>query len=476
MDKISRKQFYLMLIFCLFLLFNPNINIFDPLPDFIAWFILAKLFEKAADSAAYFEEARVSFIKLGWLNLAKIPAFLVILLVRGQNVHDNDVYTLISFSFAVVEAIFVIQAFKNIFTALTHLGERTSASTLISPFSLSKNGRRTMSPEMLRGYSYFFVVCKSILYTLPDMFLLTRVNKEGQILTASKYYPHVLILSQILGLIVGAVWLARVLKYAKSVYKEGLFKEALDAMALEDTEFKFSTKKKIRSISAVFTLMAVASFFTLEIVFDNFNNINILPHFIYGIFLILSFLKLRNYTSKSKSTFVFGLLFTVTSLVAYIFSVRFLSSYRYLDLISNNDARDAYLFVQIFGILEFIVLSIFLIFSSRTLKYFILTNTGVSPDSDRYLGMEKEYHTSLIKKAYILTGIGILAALAKCVNIFLNRDVQLVFKNINEVMVAASPIPWFNLVVTVTAVAYIAYSLYFTSTLKEEVRMKYSIE
>ncbi len=476
MDKKSRKKFYGLLIFSIILLFNPNINIFDPLPDFIAWFILAKLFEKAADSAVYFEEARVSFLKLGWLNIAKLPAFLVILMVRGENVHDNDVYALMSLTFAIVEAIFVIQAIKNIFAALTHLGERTSAVSLIKPFPLSKRGLRTMPVDTLRGYSYFFAICKSTLYALPDMFLLTRVSESGQILTASRYYPHALILAQVLGLIVGVVWLIRILKYVNSVYKEGLFNEALEFTATEDTELKFETKRKIRVLSFSLTLMAVASIFMLEISLDDFKQVNILPSFMFGIFLIASFYTMRKYISKNIALYISGFLFIAISALAYTFSTIFHSSYEYIDLINNANARESYLWVQIFGIAEFIVLSLFLILSSRTLKSFILTNTGLSPDSNRYLRMEKEYHLSLIRKAYILTGIGILAALAKCVNIFLNRDVQFVFTNINEVMIAASPIPWFNLVVTVTAVAYIAYSIYFTSALKEEVRMKYTIE
>ncbi len=476
MDKISRKRFYGLLILSLVLLFNPNINIFDPLPDFIAWFILAKLFEKAADSAAYFEEARVSFLKLAWLNIAKFPAFLFILMVRGENVHDNDVYALMSLTFAIVEAIFVIQAIKNIFAALTHLGERTSAESLIKPFPLNKRGCRTMLVDTLKGYTYFFAICKSALYALPDLFLLTRVNENGQILTASRFYSHALIFAQILGLIVGAVWLARVLKYAKSVYKEGLFSEALEHMASEDVELKFETKRKIRRISFSLTLVAAASIFMLDISFDSFNKINILPNFIFGIFLIASFFAMRKHVSKNITLYISGFLFIAISAIAYIFSVMFHSKYEYLDLIKNSEARNAYLWVQIFGVAEFIAITVFLLISIKTLKEFILNNTGVNPQSDRYLRMEKDYHKSLFTKTYILIGLGILSALTKCVNIFLNSEVQFVFTNINDVMIAASPIPWFNLVVTATAVLFIAYSIYFTSYLKEEVRMKYTRE
>ena len=476
MDQKSRKRFYGLLILSLVLLFNPNINIFDPLPDFIAWFILAKLFEKAADAAAYFEEARVSFLKLAWINIAKFPAFLFILMVRGENVHDNDVYALISLTFAIVEAILVIQAIKNIFAALTHLGDRTSAESLIKPFALNKHGFRTMPVDALKGYTYFFAICKSALYALPDMFLLTRVNEKGQILTASRYYPLALILAQILGLILGIVWLKRILKYAKSVYKEGLFDEALEFMASEDTQVKLETKKNIRVISFALTLMAVASIFMLDISLDSFNMINILPCFIFGIFLIISLCTMRKYISKNIALYISGFLFVAISALAYVFSLTFHSSYEYLDLIKNSEARNAYLYVQIFGVAEFIAITAFLLIFIKTLKEFILNNTGVNPQSDRYLKMEKDYHKSLFTRAYIFIGLGILSALAKCVNIFLNSDVQYVFTNINEVMIAASPIPWFNLVVTATAIFFIAYSLYFTSYLKEEVKMKFTRE
>ena len=476
MDIKSRKGFYGLLIFSLVLLFNPNVNIFDILPDFIAWFILAGLFEKAADSAVYFEEARVSFLKLAWINIAKIPAFLFILMVRGENVQDNDIYALMSLTFAIVEAIFIIQAIKNIFTALTHLGERTHAVALIKPFPLKKCGCKRMSVDTLKGITYFFAIIKSALFALPDMFLLTQVNDNGQILTASKHYPIALILAQIIGLVIGIFWLTKILKYAKAVHKEGLFNEAIELMAAEDTELKFETKKKIRVLSLSLTLIAVASIFMLDIPIDSFKDINILPSFMLGILAIISLFVAHKYISRNIVVYISGAVFIAASTLAYIFLAKFHAGFEYLDLIRNPEARHTYLWVQIFGVAEFIAVAAFLIISIKTAREFILKNTGVDPQSDRYLKMEKDYHKSILIRAYVFVGLGILAALAKCVNIFLNSDVQYVFTNASDVMIAASPIPWFNLVVTVTAVFFIAYSFYFTSYLKEEVRMKYKQE
>ena len=47
----GRRSSFGLVVFALILLFNPNINLIDALPDFIAYFILAKVFLPAADSA-----------------------------------------------------------------------------------------------------------------------------------------------------------------------------------------------------------------------------------------------------------------------------------------------------------------------------------------------------------------------------------------------------------------------------------------
>ncbi len=477
MRNISKKRFYSLLIFSLVLLFNPNINVIDILPDFIAWFILAKLFEKAADSAPYFEEARLGFIKLGWISLAKIPGLLLILFVRGKNPLDNDVFALVSLSFAVVEAVFTVKAASNVFKGLFHLGERTSANALIAPFSPPICKKRLITPQNLKEYTYFFFICKSILYFLPDMFLLTRISKEtGQLLSISKHYPTVLILSHLLGFVIGAIWIGRVIGYVKAIRNEGVFDEALCSMANEDSLMKIDTKAKLRSISFALTLICISSFFTVDLVFDNLRGINLLPNFVYGVLLLIGASVLRKHCHAKKSLFIFGGAFSVLSLTAYIFLARFLTKYTYSDIATSKTAANSYLMVIIFGVLEFLSLALFLIFTADAFRSFIVTHTGVSPESDRYLKMEKEYHWILVKKSYVMTVLGIIAGLVKCINILLNQRVKMIHANESDVMmpiISSSPVPWFNLVITVTSIMYIGYTLYFISTIKEEVKMKY---
>ena len=476
MEKISRKKFYSLLIFSLVLLFNSNISMVDILPDFVAYFILAKLFEKAADSAAYFEEARVGFLRLALLNFAKIPALILIILIRGQNTGDNDVFALFSFSFAVIEAILAINSAKNIFTALFHLSERTNMESAISPFQSPICKKRSLTPESLKEYTYFFIICKSITYALPDMFLLTRVTDSGQIVTISKYYPYVLILAQLLGAFVGIIWLARMIKYVKAIYSEGEFENSILSLASEDSSIKFQTKTKIRSIASTLNFWVVTSFFSIELIFGNFDEINVLPHFLFGILLVLSFYSLQNHSFKDKKILIFGLLYTAFASAAYAASVYFNTKFDYIDLLENKAALNAYLFVQIFSLLEFVSLIVFLFFAARTYKTFILKNTGLDKSNERYNERDREYHSSLVKKAYVHCALIALVNLTQCANVFLKRYVQLVFTDITDVTmptISTSLVPWFNIVVTAVAVIYIGYTIYFTSHLKEEVIMKY---
>ena len=162
MKKIDTNRFYNRLILCMVFLINPNINVVDILPDFIAWFMLAKLFERAADSAPYFEEARASFLKLAWINLAKIPAFFLIVSIRSKDTMDNNVFALFSLSFCALELLFLLPCIKNLFTALFHLGERTDATSLITPVLSPFSSIKKISPESIKECTYFFFVCTII--------------------------------------------------------------------------------------------------------------------------------------------------------------------------------------------------------------------------------------------------------------------------------------------------------------------------
>ena len=479
----KKNNFYKLLIFSLVFLLNPNINVIDIMPDFIAWLVLARLFEKAADSAPYFEEARAGFIKLAYVNLAKILGLALILLVKSKDTTDNNIFALVSFGFAAVELLFLIPAVNNIFTALFHLGERTDAPALISRGKAEKDGllgdiiSRLISAESVRTLTYVFISIKALASTLPDFFLLTRETDKGHVVNFSKAYPIVLLLSFLVALIAGALWFIRVKLYADKVRDEGRFDSALLSMREEDKIGKYEQRVKVRSIFSLLTFISVASIFTVEISFSNFSGINILPHFLYlGLMLVAVFIS-RKHTSGQKIAYPVGALAVAVSTVSYVLTVSFLSRYSYEDIALIPAAKSAYLVIEILTLLETALTVAFLFLVMRIMNRFVLDNTGMDISSERYSKLEEEFHRSLKIKNLVIFIMGSLASLAKCASVFINSKTQIIFSDPNDVTMgafAASVAPWFNLVVTGTAVIYIFFTFYYMSGLKDEVKMRYS--
>lgn len=472
MKQIDKKRFHTLLILSAVFLINPNINVVDIMPDFISWFILAKLFTHAADSAPYFEEARASFLKLGWINLAKIPAFFLIITIRSKDTLDNNVFALFSLSFCAVELMFLLPGMKNLFTALFHLGERTDAVSLIKPIDSPFSKVRKITPEALKECTYFFFICKGILGFIPDMFMLTSFSERGTPIAISKHYPYVFITSFLLTVFVGVIWFIRIKKYSSVIRTENKFFDALDSMASENSAFYSRRKSELRISITALTMLSITSLFTFELSFDNWGGINILPHFIYGLMLIVSIYHLDKTVKVKLVTYLMGICYVAVAIISYAFSVLFLSKYEYFDLTDDKAAKATYLRVEIFGVIEFICITLFLILVALEINKFILERTGIPTSDKKYGILDKELHTSLKTKNGILCGLGIFAAATKCANIFLNSDVRILFTSENAI--ATSSVPWFNLLVQLSSVAYILFSFYLMSTLKDELKNKYA--
>jgi len=463
-------------IFALVTLFNPNVNLIDVLPDFIGYFILARVFERAADSAPYFEEAHASFVRLTWLSLAKIPGLFVIIFARSHNTNDNDIISLMSLVFAIAEIILVVMAIKNIFDALFYLGERTDAVSLI-------RSDAKFSADALRSFTYVFAVFKCIIYVLPEMLILTRTveNESGTastLITGSNYYPFALISSLILGTIVGAVWLKRMICYVLSIKREGKFDEALLSLASANSESEYLVKIRRRSLFRSFNLFILGAVLTFELGFDNFYGINLLPHFLSGAVILIAIIRICAFANKKKLrrySLAFGTCYIVSSAVAYVFSVRFLTMFGGYEALAHNnaEARAAYTPLLIASVLEVAFFVCLMISFALIMRCYIVNNLGLSPSDENYRVADKKYHNALTKNALILAVIGSLTAISKLADIILKGFSQMIFvagaDNLPTSTVIASALPWFGIVVVGASVLFCLYSMYFFSVIKDEV-------
>lgn len=476
-DVKTKKRFYGLLIAALVFLFNPNINMIDILPDFIGYFILARIFIYASDSAPYFEEARVAFNRLGWLNVAKIPAFLLIILIRRGDTLDNDVYALMSITVGALEIILTVVAIKSIFAALFHLGERTNTHSLITPYYISK--KEKFAPESLRFLTYVFFTVKILGYSVPDLFLLTKTTSIGGVeyrYSGSPLYPISILFFVVVGLILGSVWLSRTKKYIKAIKAEGLFFDALYSLATEDFEYKFEIKRKLRSIHSVLTAIAVSTVFSINFKVDNFEGVDLLPDFLFGIILTVAIYKLSNHTRRDPVVIVLGSAYSLSSLFVLTKSVNFFDKYEYKDIITHALAKNAYRELLIYTVLETILCIALIVYSAFLMRAFILNCTGISRSCERYRKSERDYHSGLTKSIFIMNGFAVLLSVLKLVDALLHVNIQTIFTSPEDVtmpVISTSPLPWFGVVILAVAVIYVGYSFYLCQALKEECDMKY---
>ena len=458
------------LIFALVMIFNPNVNIIDFLPDFIGFFILAKFFERAADAAPYFDEAKKAFTRLCIISSAKLPALLIVTMIRSANTLDNDVVALMALVFAALELIYVIPAINNTFAALSYLGERSGARSLIRDDTV-------ISTESLRSLTLTFAVMKCLFYTLPEFLRLTRSVDEGSttsMLTGSRFYPWAVMASLILGFILGGVWLSRMRKYVKSIRTEGCFFSALEAMASEGSYAEFEKRIRERSIRRYFLIFVLAAALSVDLSFSNLNEINLLPSFIFGILFTISLAGIAKQCSEAKinvrTSSVLGTIYCSASLVKYVFEVIFLSDYGYSALLDGKNiaALQQYRIIEIFSVIEGSLYIALIALFYVTMKKFCCEKLIRRAHDD---AQRSAYYYELRRKTLTLSAIGLISGLVSIINVFLNGDVKLIFTNANDVTMptmVVSSLPWFGLVVTVFTIAYVFYSVYYFNLIKDE--------
>ena len=468
------------IIFSFVLLFNPYIKVIDILPDFVAYFIFARLLERAADSAPYFEETRAGAVKLAWISLLKIPAFMLIVFIRSNNTLDNDVYAMATLIFAIVELIYLIPLINNLFSALFYLGERGNASSLITPFPISSSGKRTVRPEDLRVLAIIFAVARSVLSFIPELFLLSRTTASGVLMPApmAKLYPISIIFSLVIVITLGIILLVRSIAYVRAISKEGNFTHALSLIASADSEKKYEAKLMQRKLKNSIRLLILAAIFAFPLALKNTGDVNIFPGFLFTAFSFFALSRLGCTKSKLRAIIISGSINAYLSVMTLYFSAKFHKSYDYIDLISNGDASEAYLYLMIFSLLELLSFVVYSIFAYNALIALVHNHTGLSPIDERYGKTEAAYHKSIKTKCLLFVLFVLTLSFLKCANVFINRNNSIIHSTVENkpVMITTSVLPWFGTLVCFFAIFFIGYTVYFARYLIEECEMKYSLE
>ncbi len=465
------------LILILIFLFNPTIKTVDLLPDFVASIMAAGVLYAFVDRAPDFAEARDAFIKLGWLSAAKLPAFFIMIMIRSKNTADNDVITLFTLIFAIFEAYFLILAIKYLFSALFHVGMRGASDATILPISIFR-GALSLRPEFIRNSAYVAVIFKALSEVLPEVLLLSSVDPGGAVSTSARMrqlYPSVLLVGMILSVILSLAVSFLILRYIKAIRKEGRLLSGVSSLSGVEGLTEIEEKIKARSLKARLNLLMIASFFSLDLVFTDFGDIDLVPNFIFGIFLFISAKELLGKSKERTPALISVALYTVSAAVSFAITSEFLKKYSYSSLVFRA-AKDAYLPVVFAGVFEFILLTLtFVTLGIMLMKFTELYMLSLGIDGQKTKTTLKNMRNLRIKVC-IFSGLGILSGLAKLLTVIFNYYSVTTEVEINSsiTLMSSSLFPWFDSLVFIITAAFILYCCYFISSLKDEIELRYS--
>ena len=219
----------------------------------------------------------------------------------------------------------------------------------------------------------------------------------------------------------------------------------------------------------------MATFFSVNIRFDNFGGIDLIPNAIIAIVAVFGIVKLSRQVEASRLPVIFATVFACGSALTYALEVSFLSSHSYDELASMTAVKQAFKPVIICSAVEFLLFCAFIAGLVMLLLRFAKKHVGVSEESDKYSRMDAEYSKAINRKIYIWAGTGILSGLSKLLDTVFKyfSSSTLVSTDTDILTVTSGLIPWFNLVVFGTAALFICYSLHLFGKLKEDVALKY---
>ena len=464
-----------LIILALVTLTNPNVHIFDIFPDFIGWFILASQLSYFADRVPYFEEAKNTFMRLGYVGVGKVVAYLLMVFIRSQNLSDNDVTALFSFIFAVVEVYLGTVGIKNLFSATAYLGQRSNAESLILPYNLSH--KKTYTPEKLELMCLAFIWCKGAASFLPEMLLLTRgVSSEnyGKVFNPATLYPLVITILVLIIFIYGIILTVRVAKFIEAINAENNLFSSADSLVENDRMRKIEREIWLKGIRNILSFLAVSAIFLIDLRFYNLDSIDILPDFLFGVLSIWLIYKLKRYVPISNKVLVSSIVFTVCAVIEYIVFSHFLTVYGY-DALLDATVKDSYVIVIAFTTVKAVSLEIMLLLLCDCIREIWLCHSGVDIKSSSYSIIDRHYHQRGEKLILTWCAIGVIGGLCEiCDRAFRYfSTMDMVSTDFGAEFVSRGLLPWFGVLTFVLGLGFAIFSKYLFSYIEEEIKHKY---
>ncbi len=273
-------------------LLNPNITVIDILPDFIGCLLIISGLASLRDLSDSFEEARRNFIRLLWVSLSHIPAFVLMIFISASFVNEKTSILVFAFVYAVVELFLVNNALTMLIDGFVYVGERYNGDSCF--YETKKNGRR-LDVSHLRAFTTLCLVLTKGLGVLPNLVYLYDTSLGyGAVVNQYAVNPvsfigPVTAICFIPGVIICAVWSCRMYSYISKIKRDENFVLALDGV-IESRSAENTAVYRYRRTSTAVYLITAAIILCADFYVDEFN---ILPDIFSALVMIAASLYMR---------------------------------------------------------------------------------------------------------------------------------------------------------------------------------------
>ena len=366
-------------------MFNPNVNIVDVLPDFIGYIILCLALTPLGDVNEYISDALKSFKRMIFIDAAKLIAFMWVFGISVTS-EFNSSLMLWSFVFGALEIIILIPAYLNLFKGLTSLGYFHSNTAILG----YKQKARKNHTEKMQSFTVFFVIFKSVMSFLPELSDLTSTEyyENSGMTNMYRYIGIMRFLAFAPALIIGIIWLVKIILYFSRIRKDTEFCRLLEQTYIS----RVLPKKGIfvkRNVSVAFTVLITAAVLTIDF---RLERVNIFPDFISAVLLFVFVLLISKRTAVNKGLGIaLSCLYFVASCAYSLLEFLFFKNHSYGAVWRDAEAMAAYRYMIIGCIAATVLFAVLCFVIIKSLASVIDMHTGYVSDGE-------SSHTEMQKK------------------------------------------------------------------------------
>ncbi|MCI5512640.1 MAG: hypothetical protein MR471_00785 [Clostridia bacterium] len=431
--KLKKNLGLGLIAFAGFFLFNPDLAVIDLLPDFIGYIFMSAGLSLLADINDYMFEARKRFKLMIYVGIAKsVSLFFMFGLTNSANL--PYAFLLYPFVFGVIELILLIPAYNNLFDGFLYLGARNGGDSPYlyelpdketrrlledrcfdaSAMNHAKHEEKNISERML-SLTKFFVIAKMSLSVLPEFSVLTNTSYDD-VKRTSHLYDYIGLLrffAIFIALIIGIVWLVKMLRYIGTIKSDTVFIENLKENYRENVLSKFGLMTR-RRINVGFVFLKLAAILSLDLYLSYYNAI---PDVLFpiaaiaGIYIIKRYVAADKYKKSVAALTVYG----IVSLFASAVNIYYMRHYEVFEEVFRSEkAYDTYILMCISTLAEGIAFVFALIMIFKALGSVIENHCGYighSCNTEFIENQQRELFKELKQPFNRITVFAVLSAL-----------------------------------------------------------------